>query len=190
MTMLEMVLIAAGLSMDIFAWTTCRSTLFSCIGRKKLLCFTGVFGIWELVSVSLGFYVAELLRYARVLEGSERFLKFFAAVIFLGLAVRMLLLAMGKKLIDERRQDEVAFLPLLQDTWAIAGRTFLAGFAVSLCNTGVVQQYVLLLATGLLMAVLGLYAGYAYGFQVRTKALLAGFLCLLAADVIFVVRLL
>lgn len=33
MTMLEMALIAAGLSMDIFAWTACRSTLFSNIGR-------------------------------------------------------------------------------------------------------------------------------------------------------------
>ena len=56
MTILEMALIAAGLSMDIFAWTACRSTLFSNVGRKKLFSFIGAFGIWELISISLGFY--------------------------------------------------------------------------------------------------------------------------------------
>lgn len=188
MTMLEMALIAAGLSMDIFAWTACRSTLFSNIGRKKLFSFIGAFGIWEVVSISLGFYVAKLLKITKLLNFSEGFLKLAAVVIFFALAIRMLLLAMGRELIDERRQDEVQFLPLMRDTSAIAGRTFLAGLAVSLCNTGVVQQYSLLLLLALLMAVAGLYAGYTYGFQIKTKAYFAGFLCLLITDVEFIVR--
>ena len=188
MTMLEMALIAAGLSMDIFAWTACRSTLFSNIGRKKLFSFIGAFGIWEVVSISLGFYVAKLLNITKLLTYSDGFLKLAAVVIFFALAIRMLLLAMGRELIDERRQDEVQFLPLMRDTSAIAGRTFLAGLAVSLCNTGVVQQYSLLLLLALLMAVAGLYAGYTYGFQIKTKAYFAGFLCLLITDVEFIVR--
>lgn len=188
MTILEMALIAAGLSMDIFAWTACRSTLFSNIGRKKLLSFIGAFGIWELVSISLGFYVAKLLRMTKLLDHSEGFLKLIAVVIFFALAVRMLLLAMGKELIDERRQDEVQFLPLMKDTSVIAARTFLVGLAVSLCNTGVVQQYALLLLLGVLMAVAGLYAGYTYGFQIRSKAYFVGFMCLLVTDVEFIVR--
>lgn len=188
MTILEMALIAAGLSMDIFAWTACRSTLFSNIGKKKLLSFIGAFGIWELVSISLGFYVAKLLRMTKLLDHSEGFLKLIAVVIFFALAVRMLLLAMGKELIDERRQDEVQFLPLMKDTSVIAARTFLVGLAVSLCNTGVVQQYALLLLLGVLMAVAGLYAGYTYGFQIRSKAYFVGFLCLLVTDVEFIVR--
>lgn len=188
MTILEMALIAAGLSMDIFAWTACRSTLFSNIGRKKLFSFIGAFGIWELVSISLGFYVAKLLRMTKLLDHSEGFLKLITVVIFFALAVRMLLLAMGKELIDERRQDEVQFLPLMKDTSVIAARTFLVGLAVSLCNTGVIQQYALLLLLGVLMAVAGLYAGYTYGFQIKTKAYFAGFLCLLITDVEFIVR--
>lgn len=188
MTILEMALIAAGLSMDIFAWTACRSTLFSNVGRKKLFSFIGAFGIWELISISLGFYVAKLLRMTKLLDHSEGFIKLIAVVIFFALAVRMLLLAMGKELIDERRQDEVQFLSLMKDTSVIAARTFLVGFAVSLCNTGVIQQYALLLLLGVLMAVAGLYAGYTYGFQIKSKAYFAGFLCLLAADVEFIVR--
>ena len=188
MTMLEMALIAAGLSMDIFAWTACRSTLFSNIVRKKLFSFIGAFGIWEVVSISLGFYVAKLLKITKLLNSSEGFLKLAAVVIFFALAIRMLLLAMGRELIDERRQDEVQFLPLMRDTSAIAGRTFLAGLAVSLCNTGVVQQYSLLLLLALLMAVAGLYAGYTYGFQIKSKAYFTGFLCLLITDVEFIVR--
>ena len=188
MTILEMALIAAGLSMDIFAWTACRSTLFSNVGRKKLFSFIGAFGIWELISISLGFYVAKLLRMTKLLDHSEGFIKLIAVVIFFALAVRMLLLAMGKELIDERRQDEVQFLSLMKDTSVIAARTFLVGLAVSLCNTGVIQQYALLLLLGVLMAVAGLYAGYTYGFQIKSKAYFAGFLCLLAADVEFIVR--
>ena len=188
MTILEMALIAAGLSMDIFAWTACRSTLFSNIGRKKLFSFIGAFGIWELISISLGFYVAKLLRMTKLLDHSEGFLKLIAVVIFFVLAVRMLLLAMGKELIDERRQDEVQFLPLMKDTSVIAARTFLVGLAVSLCNTGVVQQYALLLLLAVLMAVAGLYAGYTYGFQIKSKAYFAGFLSLLITDVEFIVR--
>lgn len=188
MTILEMALIAAGLSMDIFAWTACRSTLFSNVGRKKLFSFIGAFGIWELISISLGFYVAKLLRMTKLLDHSEGFIKLIAVVIFFALAVRMLLLAMGKELIDERRQDEVQFLSLMKDTSVIAARTFLVGLAVSLCNTGVIQQYALLLLLGVLMAVAGLYAGYTYGFQIKSKAYFAGFLCLLAADVQFIVR--
>lgn len=188
MTILEMALIAAGLSMDIFAWTACRSTLFSNIGRKKLFSFIGAFGIWELVSISLGFYVAKLLRMTKLLDHSEGFLKLITVVIFFALAVRMLLLAMGKELIDERRQDEVQFLPLMKDTSVIAARTFLVGLAVSLCNTGVIQQYALLLLLAVLMAVAGLYAGYTYGFQIKSKAYFAGFLCLLITDVEFIVR--
>ena len=188
MTILEMALIAAGLSMDIFAWTACRSTLFSNVGRKKLFSFIGAFGIWELISISLGFYVAKLLRMTKLLDHSEGFIKLIAVVIFFALAVRMLLLAMGKELIDERRQDEVQFLPLMKDTSVIAARTFLVGLAVSLCNTGVIQQYALLLLLGVLMAVAGLYAGYTYGFQIKSKAYFAGFLCLLITDVEFIVR--
>lgn len=188
MTILEMALIAAGLSMDIFAWTACRSTLFSNVGRKKLFSFIGAFGIWELISISLGFYVAKLLRMTKLLDHSEGFIKLIAVVIFFALAVRMLLLAMGKELIDERRQDEVQFLSLMKNTSVIAARTFLVGLAVSLCNTGVIQQYALLLLLGVLMAVAGLYAGYTYGFQIKSKAYFAGFLCLLAADVEFIVR--
>lgn len=188
MTILEMALIAAGLSMDIFAWTACRSTLFSNVGRKKLFSFIGAFGIWELISISLGFYVAKLLRMTKLLDHSEGFIKLIAVVIFFALAVRMLLLAMGKELIDERRQDEVQFLSLMKDTSVIAARTFLVGLAVSLCNTGVIQQYALLLLLGVLMAVAGLYACYTYGFQIKSKAYFAGFLCLLAADVEFIVR--
>ena len=188
MTMLEMALIAAGLSMDMFAWTACRSTLFSSISRKKLLSFIGAFGIWEVISVSLGFYAAKLLKMATFLELSENFLKLTAAVIFLVLAIRMLVLAVERKLIDERRQDEVEFLPLLKDTFAIATRTFLDGLAVSLCNTGAVLQYSLFLILGVLMVVGGLYAGYAYGFQVKTKAFLAGFVMLIAADAEFLIR--
>lgn len=188
MTILEMALIAAGLSMDIFAWTACRSTLFSNVGRKKLFSFIGAFGIWELISISLGFYVAKLLRMTKLLDHSEGFIKLIAVVIFFALAVRMLLLAMGKELIDERRQDEVQFLSLMKDTSVIAARTFLVGLAVSLCNTGVIQQYALLLLLGVLMAVAGLYAGYTYGFQIKSKAYFAGFLCLLAAGVEFIVR--
>ena len=188
MTILEMALIGAGLSMDIFAWTACRSTLFSNVGRKKLFSFIGAFGIWELISISLGFYVAKLLRMTKLLDHSEGFIKLIAVVIFLALAVRMLLLALGKELIDERRQDEVQFLSLMKDTSVIAARTFLVGLAVSLCNTGVIQQYALLLLLGVLMAVAGLYAGYTYGFQIKSKAYFAGFLCLLAADVEFIVR--
>lgn len=188
MMILEMALIAAGLSMDIFAWTACRSTLFSNVGRKKLFSFIGAFGIWELISISLGFYVAKLLRMTKLLDHSEGFIKLIAVVIFFALAVRMLLLAMGKELIDERRQDEVQFLSLMKDTSVIAARTFLVGLAVSLCNTGVIQQYALLLLLGVLMAVAGLYAGYTYGFQIKSKAYFAGFLCLLAADVEFIVR--
>lgn len=188
MTILEMALIAAGLSMDIFAWTACRSTLFSNVGRKKLFSFIGAFGIWELISISLGFYVAKLLRMTKLLDHSEGFIKLIAVVIFFALAVRMLLLAMGKELIDERRQDEVQFLSLMKDTSVIAARTFLVGLAVSLCNTGVIQQYALLLLLGVLMAVAGLYAGYTYGFQIKSKAYFAGFLCLLTADVEFIVR--
>lgn len=188
MTILEMALIAAGLSMDIFAWTACRSTLFSNVGRKKLFSFIGAFGIWELISISLGFYVAKLLRMTKLLDHSEGFIKLIAVVIFLALAVRMLLLALGKELIDERRQDEVQFLSLMKDTSVIAARTFLVGLAVSLCNTGVIQQYALLLLLGVLMAVAGLYAGYTYGFQIKSKAYFTGFLCLLITDVEFIVR--
>lgn len=188
MTILEMALIAAGLSMDIFAWTACRSTLFSNIGRKKLFSFIGAFGIWELISISLGFYVAKLLRMTKLLDHSEGFLKLIAVVIFFALAARMLLLSMGRELIDERRQDEVQFFPLMKDTSVIAARTFLVGLAVSLCNTGVVQQYALLLLLGVLMAVAGLYAGYTYGFQIKSKAYFVGFLCLLVTDVEFIVR--
>ena len=50
------------------------------------------------------------------------------------------------------------------------------------------RQYALLLLLGVLMAVAGLYAGYTYGFQIKSKAYFAGFLCLLAADVEFIVR--
>ena len=38
------------------------------------------------------------------------------------------------------------------------------------------------------MAVAGLCAGYTYGFQIKTKAYFAGFLCLLITDVEFIVR--
>ena len=45
-----------------------------------------------------------------------------------------------------------------------------------------------LFALAVLMAVAGLYAGYTYGFQIKSKAYFTGFLCLLITDVEFIVR--
>lgn len=188
MTTLEMAFIAVGLSMDIFAWVACKGTSFSNIGRKKLLLFVAAFGVWEMISISLGFYVAWVLEVTRLSSSADGLLKLIALAIFFALAIRMLLLAMGKEVVEEHRQDEIKFFPLLKDTSVIAVRTFLAGLAVSLCNTGVVVQYVMLILIGTLTVILGLYAGYEYGFQVKTKAYLAGFVSLLLADILFLIR--
>ena len=60
MSWIEIILIGAGLSLDVFAYALCRGAVVGEIDKKSLVILGGGFTLWNLISLTAGNFVAKI----------------------------------------------------------------------------------------------------------------------------------
>ena len=130
--------------------------------------------LWQLAALYIGHVCAKLL-YMRELAIDKKFIGLvIAAVIFFCLGVRLIVKAIRNERVDEHREDEIAY-------------TLLTGVAFGFLSTNVMPILIMVICLTVAVVVAGLYTGYHFGFEYKTKAYVAGAVLLWIAgfDVIF-----
>lgn len=190
MSLAEIILIAIGLSLDIFAWVLCKSACFSRIDRRKMGALLGAFLCWELLALTTGYYSSHFMMYLGLFHDKRglSWMEFLAVLIFAVLSLRMLRKAIVPERIVERREESLGFQAVLKDTLMILLVTYLAGVAFSACSTNFWIELLILVLVALAMVILGAFIGYHYGFGIRRKAYIVGFCALALADLEMVLR--
>ena len=189
MTLVEVLLFATGMSMEIFAWVVCKSSEYSKIDRRKIGLFSLAFAIWETIALLAGYYGVYLLKKSGLSDNAANTLRLFAIIFLIIFALDFLYRGIKNEPVDEKRSDEVSFGSLMRSLSKISLHTLLESISFSFCDTRFIYVIVIPMSVSIIVTLIALGAGYHYGFEVKSKAYIIGFIVIMCAVVEMAVRL-
>lgn len=174
MNWLETILIIIGASLDIFAAMECQGSIINKVNKKQLASVCFLAAIIQLVAVYFGYFVSTLICKLNP-ESDEALLgEIIVIIIFLGLGIRLI----GKAVINERIEEHLVLKidinKSLKVTLITCIYTILAGIAIGFMGTSLVQIMALIFVFTIISIIAGIYTGYHFGFEQKTKAYIIG----------------
>lgn len=188
MNWIENLLIIAGISLDIFAAMECQGALVAKVDKKHLSLICALIAVWQMAALFLGNYLSDLL-YRNQSVRSERFVGLvIAAVIFFCLGIRLIIKAVRNERIQEHREENLGFMRFLRMAAVTSIYTLLAGIAFGFLGTNLVVMLTMMVCLTIAVVVTGMYTGYHFGFEQKTKAYVSGAVLLWIAGIDVIVR--
>ena len=174
-------LIIAGISLDIFATMECQGSLVRQV-NKKHLAFVSVIGVlWQLAILFVGYYSSDFICRKNPTSNEALLGEIVAIVIFFCLGCRLLVKAIKNERVYEHLVQQFDGRKMLRIAGATCFYTLLAGIAFGFLQTNILIVFVMIALVTALCIVAGVYTGYHYGFEQKTKVYVIGTLCLWAA---------
>jgi len=178
MKLIEILLLTIGISFDSFAIMTCKGAMLSKINKSRLIIMGLIFGGWQALVLLLSNYI--LMRYlydinffTRLMRVS-RLVEFIGVFIFCGLGIYMIGKALKNKIINERRVDYF----LVKETFILAVVTsidaLLTGIGMAFIKINLLDSLIPIILINFFSVILGVYTGYFYGYEQKTKAYTVG----------------
>lgn len=186
MNLIEILVIAVGLSLDVYAVVVCQGAVLLNIEKSKFLKISLIFCAWQVAAVIVGHGITLIPYLAVKAENMRSLWELISVIIFMALGVYMLYKAWKNEIILERR-SEINYRRLFVAAGFTSMDAFFAGIGFGFLNTGMMAETLSILIVTVIVVVLGLYTGYRLGYEQKTKAYgIGGILLLLSAvDVIF-----
>lgn len=188
MSWIEILVITLGISLDIFAAVACQGALVARVEKKHLVLICALLSAWQMAALYLGSFLAELLCNYDTKEGSVRTLRIIAAAIFICLGLRQVFKAWKNESIDERREDDLGVKRFLYMAAVASNYTLLTGVALGFLGSTIWLILLMIVAFTIVVVVLGMYTGYRFGFEQKTKAYWLGGALLIIGGIDVVVR--
>ena len=187
MNWVENLLIIGGISLDIFAGMECQGSLVAKIDKKQLGWVCALIAAWQLTSLYVGNVFSRLLYGDSITKREETIGIVIATVIFFCLGIRLMIKAVRNERIYEHREDHISFRRFLSMVAGTSLYTLLAGIAFGFLGTDLAIMLVMIACLTIAVVVTGMYTGYHFGFEHKTKAYICGAVLLWVAgfDVIF-----
>lgn len=174
MALFEILTIAVGLSLDVFAYALCKGAMMPEIRKENMIKLCGIFTIWQMVSLVLGNLITKIPVVNVSLNKAAENWRYISIVIFLGLGIYMISKAGKEKQIEEHKEVSISVRQIV--VWA--GITSIDGFFAGI-GFGFLQVDFLrtVLSVGiltLLSVIVGVYTGYWVGCQAKKKFVALG----------------
>lgn len=188
MNWIENLLILAGISLDVFAAVECQGALVAKVNKKRLGLCCAFVAAWQMAALFLGNTLARLIRAADAAHDETRIGCILAAVIFFCLGIRLIVKAVRNDRVQERREERLEYQRFFKIAAATGIYTFLAGIAYGFLGTDVGRALIMIVCLTIAVVVLGMYTGYHFGFEQKTKAYIGGAVLLWMAGADIIVR--
>lgn len=187
MGMPEIGLLSVAISLDSLSVMIYKGAMLSKINFPKLIGISILFGGWQ----ALVLYIGNNLRNLRILSQGSQYLhpvvEILAVAIFCGLGILMLVKALRRRNIFERREyhlkpKEVILLAIVTSVDAL-----LAGIATAFLKVDLSGALVPIIFVNILSVIVGTYIGHHLGCEQKTNAqLLSGIILIIfGIDVLF-----
>lgn len=188
MNWIENVLIIAGISLDIFAAMECQGSLVARVDKKQLTLICVVVAISQMAALCIGNFLSGLL-YRHEMARNGNFIGLvLAAAIFFCMGARLLVKAARNERVNEHREENLDLKRFFRIS-AVAGiYTLLTGIAFGFLGTSLTVMLVTMVCLTVAVVVTGMYTGYHFGFEHKTKAYIGGAVLLWIAGVDVIVR--
>lgn len=174
MSWIENILIIAGISLDIFAAMEVEGAMLADIKRKTLMITATIVTLLQLVFFFTGYFVCYELDQYRVVEDGQEIAYIAAAIVFALLGIRLIVKAIKREFVEEKRRDRLRVRDYIKIIAVTSFYTLCAGCVCGFIGTSVVMMAVVILVCSVLVVVSGIYTGYHFGFESKTRAYVAG----------------
>lgn len=183
MNWIESLLIIAGISFDIFAAMECQGSLVAKINNKQLSIICILVSIWQMAALYIGSFCADLLWQHEEMADGNFAGQVLATIIFFCLGIRLLVKAIRNERINERREEHLGMKRFFRMAAMTSIYTVLAGVAFGFMGTSVPIILILIMCFTIAFVVMGMYTGYHFGFEHKTKAYIGGAILLWIAGI-------
>ncbi|NLY77526.1 MAG: hypothetical protein GX080_05495 [Tissierellia bacterium] len=172
MKLIEILLSTVGISFDTFAIMTCKGAMLYRINKSKLIGIGLIFGGWQALVLLLSNYI--LVHYQDNLIGLGILLEILAVLIFFGLGIYMIGKALKNKIVHERREEDFPIKEIIILAIVTSIDALLAGIGLSFLKINLSESLIPIIVINILLVILGIYTGYFYGYEQKTKAYTVG----------------
>ncbi|MBE5996880.1 MAG: hypothetical protein E7240_05950 [Lachnospiraceae bacterium] len=188
MTIWEIIVIATGLSLDVYAYCLYKGAMLSELNKVQIAKMCGLFTAFQTAAVFIG----SLVRYIPFVDTGYRragnvWFILSAALFFAVGGIMISRAARGRKMIlIERLENHYNFRMIL--VWCLVASidAFIAGIGFAVLSAELLQLLIVTALTSVIAVVGGIYAGYRLGCASRNRFVTIGGCILLAggADVL------
>lgn len=189
MDWIEILLITLGISLDIFGVVTCEGALLAEINKKRLVAGGVLVALLQTVALYLGNLIGGVsLRYD-IRNRQILTVRVIAAIIFIVLGVRMGWKAWKNEgIVEHRAEGGLNLFKILKLVAMSSVYTILTGVAFGFLGTSVTRVLLMVVCFTVIMVILGMYTGYRFGFEQKTKAYSIGGMLLIIGGIDVVIR--
>lgn len=183
----EILVVSAGLSLDVFTYALYKGAMLSRLDKKQISKMVLLFMGWQSGAMFLGSLISEIPYIAMNYQRTEKLFRAASAVIFFLIGVWLIVRALHMQDPLERREDMFAWKQLCVWAMLTSVDSFLTGIGMGFLNTRVTVQIVQLAIMAAVAVMAGIYAGYRIGCHGRNRVLISGAMIFLLAgiDVLF-----
>ncbi len=185
---IEKLLIVAGASLDIFAAMECQGSLISKVSKKQLSIICVLIAVFQLVSMYIGYFLSTLVIKKNPVSDEALLGEILSIAILFCLGIRLSIKAVKNERIEERLQAEISIKRTLRIAALASGYTILAGIAFGFLNTGLFAILVMVTVLTVVCIIAGVYTGYHFGFEHKTKVYVLGALLFWIAGIDIIIR--
>ena len=170
----EILLVSAGVALNVFAVSVCWGAVLPAVNKKWLLVVTLLLGLWQGGAMLLGRGVVTL----PIFKGSTTFLtgsgSRLSVLIFMGLGLYMFFRSSRAGALLERRRDTYGIKEAFLLALTVSIDAFLVGMGMGFLRSGVGISALCFILITMLAVVLGTYTGFWMGSEKRRLAYQVG----------------
>ena len=188
MSWIENLLIVAGASFDIFAAMECQGSLVRKVNKKQLTLISLIVAFWQLAAVYFGYFLSDIICKKNPVSDEALLGEIIAVVIFFCLGIRLMVKAIKNEYLVEHLESRLELKGFLRMTATTSIYTLLSGVAFGFLSTQLAPILVMMVLFSVAFVVAGMYTGYHFGFEQKTKAYVVGAILLWIAGIDVIVR--
>lgn len=187
-SLLEIILISVGLTMDVFAYALCKGAMMSEIRKKNLFKICSIFTIWQVISMILGNLLTNIPFIAKLGTYAGQKSNTFSVLIFLGLGIYMIVKAIREKPVEEKKEEVISAKQIVIWACITSVDAFIAGIGFGFLETDFLLLVLIIGIVTITLVIIGMYIGYWMGCQFRRTAVTIGGCILLFGGVELIIR--
>lgn len=188
MTWIEVLLVAVGVSLDLFAAMEAQGSLVSKVNKWHLSGICVLIAVWQLASLGLGVGLSSLLYKLNQVPNETLMGEILAIVIYTGLGIRLVLKAIKDEQSEEHLELHLGLRRFVRMAAVTSIYTLLAGIAFGLLEVNLIMVLIMIVAITVIVVVAGMYTGYHFGHIHKKKAYIAGTVIMWAAGIDVLIR--
>lgn len=183
MSLLEIVLIVAGISLDIFASMEIEGAMLAKIKQKTLFTVAALVVLMQQIFFFFGYLVSTLLVENTSFFAHPRRLGYvIAMLIFFILGGRLAIKAVRREMVNECRK-EIMVAQYMRIIAVGSIYTILAGIASGFLEANPVALFVTIIISSIVVTIGGIYTGYHFGFEGKNAVYWIGAILLWIAGI-------